>query len=240
MGSTYWEEKWQNEIDWLTYGEISWSGSKSKQVNQLIWGLIQSGSILLDPILFAAFGSTLKMCIIQWIPILTKLGRLGSAFLLSQQTIWNILFRFFHPFGWERSRSLLRRRDLSLRLRLHLYGIWSVSLCVIVSHQIHREISTTWVSGSVICHASDGPFYTHTWSDHRKFMMRILIVWGWIDSSDPSLASDQLNVRPRLHPNQLRGSGISWFIVWVKSGLICPSYEGGQIARESIYLSISS
>ena len=137
-----------------------------------------------------------------------KTGRLGSAFLLSQQTIWNIPFRFFHPFGWERSRSLLRRRDLSLRLRLHLYGIWSVSLCVIVSHQIHREISTTWVSGSVICHASDGPFYTHTWSDHRKFMMRILIVWGWIDSSDLSLASDQLNVRPRLRPNQLRGSGI--------------------------------
>ena len=70
--------------------------------------------------------------------------------------------------------------------------------------------------------------------------MRILIVWGWIDSSDLSLASDQLNVRPRLRPNQLRGSGIPWFIVWAKSGLICPSYEGGQIARESIYPSICS
>ena len=150
MGSTYWEEKWQNEIDWLTYGEISWSGSKSKQVNQLIWGLIQSGSILLDPILFAAFGSTLKMCIIQWIPILTKLGRLGSAFLLSQQTIWNILSRFLSSLGWERSRSLLRRRDLSLLLHFHLYGIWSVSLCMIVSQQIHRKFSTTWVSGLVI------------------------------------------------------------------------------------------
>ena len=111
---------------------------------------------------------------------------------------------------------------------------------MIVSQQIHWEISASWVSGSVICHASDGPFYTHTWSDHRKFMMRILIVWGWIDSSDLSLASDQLNVRPRLRPNQLRGSGIPWFIVWAKSGLICPSYEGGQIARESIYPSICS
>ena len=116
-----------------------------------------------------------------------KTGRLGSAFLLSQQTIWNILFRFLSSLGWERSRSLLRRRDLSLLLHFHLYGIWSVSLCVIVSHQIHREISTTWVSGSVICHASDGPFYTHIWSDYDENSDRSGLnwfIWPQLSSSD--------------------------------------------------------